>query len=74
MFGLTVAQENALLSVARSCNQEIKEEFKKNSQINRDKISRPIILRHYQKLKPMGIKLEHLLYKLGVLNGRLTER
>ncbi|ENG6270031.1 hypothetical protein ABU553_004006 [Yersinia enterocolitica] len=32
--------------------------------------TRPIILRHYEKIKPLGYKLAWLLFAIGVLNGQ----
>ncbi|MDA5482844.1 hypothetical protein PGS49_19660 [Yersinia intermedia] len=64
-------KQNALLSAARSCNNEIKTTLAAlPANTNKDSITRPIILRHYEKLKPLGYKLAWLLFAIGVLNGQ----
>ncbi|EMQ4301550.1 hypothetical protein WG886_002205 [Yersinia enterocolitica] len=63
-------RQNALQSTARMCNNEIKTTLAAlPANTNKDSISRPIILRHYEKLKPLGYKLAWLLFAIGVLNG-----
>ncbi|MCB5313587.1 hypothetical protein [Yersinia intermedia] len=64
-------RQNALLSAARNCNNEIKTTLAAlPANTNKDSITRPIILRHYEKLKPLGYKLAWLLFAIGVLNGQ----
>ncbi|HDM8448834.1 TPA: hypothetical protein P0O00_004224 [Yersinia enterocolitica] len=64
-------RQNALQSTARSCNNEIKTTLAAlPANTNKDSITRPIILRHYEKLKPLGYKLAWLLFAIGVLNGQ----
>ncbi|HDL7414217.1 TPA: hypothetical protein PXN46_001271 [Yersinia enterocolitica] len=64
-------RQNALQSTARMCNNEIKTTLAAlPSNTNKDSITRPIILRHYEKIKPLGYKLAWLLFAIGVLNGQ----
>ena len=64
-------KQNALLSAAKNCNNEIKSTLAAlPANTNKDSITRPIILRHYEKLKPLGYKLAWLLFAIGVLNGQ----
>ncbi|WP_145531649.1 hypothetical protein, partial [Yersinia kristensenii] len=64
-------KQNALQSAARNCNNEIKTTLAAPpANTNKDSITRPIILRHYEKLKPLGYKLVWLLFAIGVLNGQ----
>ncbi|MFA3778506.1 hypothetical protein [Yersinia sp. 1652 StPb PI] len=64
-------RQNALQSTARMCNNEIKITLAAlPANTNKDSITRPIILRHYEKLKPLGYKLAWLLFAIGVLNGQ----
>lgn len=63
-------KQTALLSAARNCNNEIKTTLAAlPANTNKDSITRPIIQRHYEKLKPLGYKLAWLLFAIGVLNG-----
>ncbi len=62
---------NALQSTARNCNNEIKTTLAAlPANTNKDSITRPIILSHYEKIKPLGYKLAWLLFAIGVLNGQ----
>ncbi|EPF5497684.1 hypothetical protein ACSS8S_001387 [Yersinia enterocolitica] len=64
-------KQNALLSAARNCNNEIKTTLAAlPANTNKDSITRPIILRHYEKIKPLGYKLAWLLFAIGVLNSQ----
>ncbi|EKN4095895.1 hypothetical protein ACR3FT_001025 [Yersinia enterocolitica] len=64
-------RQNALQSAARNCNNEIKTTLAAlPANTNKDSITRPIILRHYEKIKPLGYKLAWLLFAIGVLNGQ----
>ncbi|HDL7826291.1 TPA: hypothetical protein PXP39_004229 [Yersinia enterocolitica] len=64
-------KQSALLSAAKNCNNEIKTTLAAlPANTNKDSITRPIILRHYEKLKPLGYKLAWLLFAIGVLNGQ----
>ncbi|ELI8285605.1 hypothetical protein V5E43_002160 [Yersinia enterocolitica] len=64
-------RQNALQSTARMCNNEIKTTLAAlPDNTNKDSITRPIILRHYEKIKPLGYKLAWLLFAIGVLNGQ----
>lgn len=64
-------KQNALLSAAKNCNNEIKTTLADlPANTNKDSITRPIILRHYEKLKPLGYQLAWLLFAIGVLNGQ----
>ncbi|HEF7241278.1 TPA: hypothetical protein SAZ28_004336 [Yersinia enterocolitica] len=64
-------RQNAIQSAARNCNNEIKTTIAAlPANTNKDSITRPIILRHYEKIKPLGYKLAWLLFAIGVLNGQ----
>ncbi|EKN6391156.1 hypothetical protein ACS78I_10315 [Yersinia enterocolitica] len=64
-------KQNALQSAAKNCNNEIKTTLAAlPANTNKDSITRPIILRHYEKIKPLGYKLAWLLFAIGVLNGQ----
>ncbi|WP_404704942.1 hypothetical protein [Yersinia vastinensis] len=64
-------KQNALQSAAKNCNNEIKTAIAAlPANTNKDSITRPIILRHYEKIKPLGYKLAWLLFAIGVLNGQ----
>ncbi len=67
-------RHNALQSTARMCNNEIKTTLAAlPANINKDSITRPIILRHYEKLKPLGYKLAWLQAGLASFRHRCVE-
>lgn len=70
---LTVEQINALRNCARAAIAETKQAFAENPGANRDKISRPILKRHYEKIKPLGLQFEWLLIYIGRANGILKD-
>ncbi|WP_050300799.1 hypothetical protein [Yersinia frederiksenii] len=64
-------KQNALQSAAKNCNNEIKTAIAAlPANTNKDSITRPIILRHYETIRPLGYKLAWLLFAIGVLNGQ----
>ena len=65
---------NALRSVAKRCNDELHRAIEENPKTPFDKLSRPIIMSHFEMIKPLGISLPRFNYTIGVLNGRFTER
>lgn len=66
---------NAVKSVARRCNNELKSAVKSLPKgVNKDKVTRPIILKHYAPLETKGIQIGVLLWEIGVLNGVIKER
>ncbi|EJF8031388.1 hypothetical protein M9M37_001851 [Escherichia coli] len=71
---MTQDQENALRAVARQCNEELKAAARKKPKPKFDDISRPILAKHYEKIKPLGIPFIRFVWTIGVLNGRFIER
>ncbi|MFV8979802.1 hypothetical protein [Serratia fonticola] len=65
---------NALRSVAKECNKALHGAIEENPKTPFDKLSRPIIMSHFEKIKPLGISLARFLYTIGMLNGLFTER
>lgn len=72
--GMTPEMRNALRCCAREALNEAKKAFAENPGVNKDKLSRPILLKHYERIKPLGISFVWLLYTIGVLNGVLEDR
>ncbi|HGF8971704.1 TPA: hypothetical protein ACJCXU_003208 [Yersinia enterocolitica] len=67
-------RQNALQSAARNCNNEIKTTLVAlPANTNKDSITRPIILRHYEKIKPLGYKLAWLQAGLASFRHRRAE-
>ena len=67
------AERNALRSAARRCNEELHQAVAANPKTPFDKLSAPIIKRHYQPIKPI-YRLVDFLWTIGVLNGQFEER
>lgn len=67
-------RQSALLSAAKNCNSEIKTTLADlPANTSKDSITRPIILRHYEKIKPLGYKLAWLQAGLASFRHRRAE-
>lgn len=71
---MDITTENALRNVAKKCNEALHNAIEENPKTPFDKLSRPIIMSHFEMIKPLGISLPRFNYTIGVLNGRFTER
>ena len=70
---MTEAERNALRSAARRCNEELHQAVAANPKTPFDKLSGPIIKRHYQPIESIH-RLVDFMWTIGVLNGQLKER
>lgn len=60
-------KENALRAQARRCAEEI---TKAMSAKPRNAVCPPILRKHYEKVKPMGVSLVKFVSVIGRMNGR----
>lgn len=67
---MTPEQENAVRAQARRCTEELKESLRAKPKPGWNTICPPILRRHYEKVKPMGISLIEFNSIIGRLNGR----
>ncbi|ALH83497.1 hypothetical protein AC565_17875 [Klebsiella pneumoniae] len=64
-------QENALRAQARRCAEEITEAMSVKPKPKWNAVCPPPILRkHYEKVKPMGVSLVKFVSVIGRMNGR----
>ena len=70
---MTDAERNALRSAARRCNEELHQALAANPKTPFDKLSGPIIKRHYQPVESIH-RLVDFMWTIGVLNGQFKER
>ena len=70
---MTEAEQNALRSAARRCNEELHQAVAANPKTPCDKLSGPIIKRHYQPIESIH-RLVDFMWTIGVLNGQFKER
>ena len=70
---MTEAEQNALRSAARRCNEELHQAVAANPKTPFDKRSGPIIKRHYQPIESIH-RLVDFMWTIGVLNGQFKER
>ena len=70
---MTEAEQNALRSAARRCNEELHQAVAANPKTPFDKLSGPIIKRHYQPIESIH-RLVDFMWTIAVLNGQLKER
>lgn len=62
--------ENAILAQAKRCSDEIKKAMRVKPKPNWNKTVTPILKKHHEKIKPLGITLLEFVAKVGRLNGR----
>lgn len=67
---MTPEQENACRSQCRRCTEEIRQAMKQRPKPVWNVVVPPILKKHHEKVKPMGISLLEFVVKIGRLNGR----
>ena len=70
---MTEAEQNALRSSARRCNEELHQAVAANPKTPFDKLSGPIIKRYYQPIESIH-RLVDFMWTIAVLNGQFKER
>ncbi|EEX9762817.1 hypothetical protein HQI15_17100 [Escherichia coli] len=71
---MTPQQENALRSIARQANSEIKKARQQFPDKNVDDIFRSVLKKHRETVTLMGFTPTHLSLAIGMLNGVFKER
>ncbi|TCC60858.1 hypothetical protein [Citrobacter braakii] len=62
--------ENAIQAQAKRCSDEIRKAMKVKPKPNRNETVPPILKKHHEKIKPLGITLLEFVGKIGRMNGR----
>lgn len=62
--------ENAILAEAKRCSDEIRKAMRVKPKPNWNQTVPPILKRHHEKIKPLGITLLEFVVKIGRMNGR----
>ena len=70
---MTPQQENALRSIARQANYEIKKARQQFPDKNVDDICRSVLKKHRETVTLMGFTPTHLSLAIGMLNGVFKE-
>ncbi|MBD1404276.1 hypothetical protein IDS82_12040 [Leclercia adecarboxylata] len=70
---MTVEQENVLLSTAKRCNDELKAALAKKPKPKFDAVSRPLLAKHFEKIKGLGVPFLLFVYTIGRINGQFKE-
>ena len=73
MKRMTVEQENVLLSTAKRCNDELKAALAKKPKPEFDAVSRPLLAKHFEKIKGLGVPFLLFVYTIGRINGQFKE-
>ncbi|VEC05371.1 hypothetical protein [Klebsiella pneumoniae] len=63
-------QENALRAQARRCAEEITKAMSVKPKPKWNAVCPPILRKHYEKVKPMGVSLVKFVSVIGRLSGR----
>lgn len=62
--------ENAIQAQAKRCSDEIRKAMKVKPKPNWNETVPPILKKHHEKIKPLGITLLEFVGKIGRMNGR----
>ncbi|PVW72211.1 hypothetical protein B4U25_46620 [Klebsiella pneumoniae] len=62
-------KKNALRSIARRANDEVKAQRRSSPALSCDEISRPILNGCMPLIKQLGLTPSHLYVEIGILNG-----
>jgi hypothetical protein len=73
MKKMTVEQENVMLSTAKRCSDEMKAELAKKPKPKFDAVSRPLLAKHFEKIKGLGVPFLLFVYTIGRINGQFRE-
>lgn len=73
MMPKTQEQRNALISTARRCNEELKAAMNQKPKPKFDAVSRPLLKKHFEKLKALGIPFTLFIWTIGVMNKQFKE-
>ncbi len=71
---MTIEHNNALRSIARQANCEIKKDRQQFPDKNVDDICRSVLKKHRETVTLMGFTPTHLSLAIGMLNGVFKER
>lgn len=74
MNKMTIEQENALRATAKRCNDELKAAMAKNPKPKFDSVSRPLLSKHYEKIKGLGVPFLLFVYTIGMINKQFREQ
>lgn len=66
-------QESALHCQARRCSDELKAELAKKPKPKFDTVSRPLLAKHFEKIKGLGVPFLLFVYTIGRINGQFKE-
>ena len=61
--------ENAIQAEAKRCSDAIQAAIKKRPKPKFDSVSKPLLSKHYEKVKPLGITFVKFVSVIGHLNG-----
>ena len=70
---MTEEQNNVLLSTARRCNDELKAAMAQKPKPKFDAVSRPLLAKHFEKIKGLGVPFLLFVYTIGRLNNQFKE-
>ncbi|MDW2647679.1 hypothetical protein [Citrobacter portucalensis] len=62
--------ENAIQAQAKRCSDEIRKAMKMKPKPNWNETVPPILKKHHEKIRPLGVTLLQFVGKIGRMNGR----
>ncbi|WP_420736613.1 hypothetical protein [Citrobacter freundii] len=73
MKKMTIEQENALRATAKRCNDELKAAMSQKPKPKFDSVSRPLLAKHYEKIKGLEVPFLLFVYTIGMINKQFRE-
>ncbi|EAA1041225.1 hypothetical protein CGX53_20565 [Salmonella enterica] len=67
---MTPAQENAVRNQGRECVKEIRQALNARPKPAWNSVTPPILRKHHEKVKALGVSLEKFISIIGRMNGR----
>lgn len=71
---MTPEKENVLRATARKCNEELKAAMRQSPKPKFDAVSRPLLAKHFQTIKGLGIPFLLFVYTIGLINGQFKDK
>ena len=70
---MTPEQESALRATARRCNEELKAEIQQKPKPKFDTVSRPLLAKHFEKIKGLGVHFLMFVYTITQINRHFRD-
>ncbi len=70
---MTPETDNAIRTACRRCTEEIQQAMRKKPKPKFEAVSRPLLAKHFEKIKGLGVPFLLFVYTIGRINGQFRE-